>query len=486
MRIGLFIFLLLIVWPCYGEDVVVLTQKKVPLFTLPNGTVLTNAYAWRRDSRGIMIIHDGGNYFLNFSLLPDNWKKAYLGESTSEKKEEVQNLKEPSSPIKNNPYNLKRTFKSIPGLSEKGLKWLLQDNPSDEVTQKVLALGVLQSLLNKKYKKAHELLLFIEENKYTIKELDLDKLFQVCPKCHGKGTISHICRICKGTGKCIRCNGEGTRKSAFDNSRYHCTNCKGTGKCPSCHGTGKFVQTCPLCNGKKKIINADYCTVLRNKWVRQINALTDSNAWVAITSTPFSPIHSTLRKISELDSELKRFYTSKDYDGSVDTNLVVLCLMQALKSDHMKNAHYFNTMLEVLYPKTHMLDVEKYIHICPVCKGRGVVEVPCPVCHGTGKCPRCGGTGFRKSEIRSDIKKTSTDKKKQDNKKNGIYCTTCHGSGVCTNCGGTKVITRRCSHCAGTGKEINKIRANVRLKIEINHLKRFYEKEIEKKKKVEN
>jgi len=479
MRVGLFILLLLSAWPCTAEEVVVITHEKVPLFTLPNGTVLTNAYAWKQDSRGIMIVHDGGNYFLNYTLLPDRWKKAYLGEPTPEENTPAPEKNEPSLPIKNNPYQLGKTFKSIPGLSEKGLAWLLQSNPSDEITQKILALGILQSLLNKKQKRAKQLLLFIEENEYTITELDLKKLFQSCPKCHGEGTISHVCRICKGTGKCVRCNGMGTRKSAFDKSRYHCTNCKGTGKCPSCLGKGKFTQICSLCNGKKKILNADYCIVLRNKWVREINALTDSNAWTTITATPFSPIKSTLQKIPELKSEVKTFYTSTNYKGEMDTNLVVLCLMQALKTKEMQKAHYFNTMLEVLYPKAKIIDVKKYIHICTACNGTGVIERPCPTCHGSGKCPRCDGTGTRKSEIKTNIKKTTSKrkKKKKDKEADGIYCTTCHGSGVCTSCGGTKVTTHQCATCGGTGKQIKKLRVNVRLKIEIKRLTSFYEKE---------
>ena len=44
-------------------DLVVLTETPVAEFTLPDGSVLKNAFVWRRSSEGLMIVHDDGQYF---------------------------------------------------------------------------------------------------------------------------------------------------------------------------------------------------------------------------------------------------------------------------------------------------------------------------------------------------------------------------------------------------------------------------------------
>ena len=69
MKIGLIVLMLLGAFSVGAEEIVVLTETKVLEFTLPDGSVLTNAYAWRTDSRGIMIMHDG-ELFPELSVAP--------------------------------------------------------------------------------------------------------------------------------------------------------------------------------------------------------------------------------------------------------------------------------------------------------------------------------------------------------------------------------------------------------------------------------
>ena len=472
MKIRWIILSLLVAWSCTAKEIVVITPTKIPLFTLPDGSVLTNAYAWRQDSRGIMIVHDGGNYFLNYNLLPDDWKAVYLPDQTPNKKTKITSSNSSSIEIKNDPYHLKKTFQSIPGLSKKALEWLFQDNPSEEVKKKIFALGIVQNLLTHHVEKAKRIFFYTEENGFSIEGIDTNKLFRICPTCKGKGSISHVCKICKGTGKCIKCNGIGSRKSPLDNSRFQCITCRGTGKCLSCKGTGKIVRSCPQCAGKKKIVDTDYCTVLRNKYVREINALADPNAWTPITSVPLSPIKRTLSRINGLEKGVKTFYTSEKYHGEMDTNLVVLCLMYTLQKKELEKARYFNTMLTTLYPKTTIIDPKKYIYTCTVCKGSGIIKIPCPTCHGSGKCPKCNGKGTRKSVLVYENRKKKKKKKKKK-KPDEIFCITCHGSGKCPTCGGKKTVTRRCANCDGKGKIINFLRVNVRLKMELDRLNKF-------------
>ena len=48
------------------------------------------------------------------------------------------------------------------------------------------------------------------------------------------------CSICKGSGDCTACGGDGYRHSfAMDNEKLNCYKCNGRGRCGSCNGTGK-------------------------------------------------------------------------------------------------------------------------------------------------------------------------------------------------------------------------------------------------------
>jgi hypothetical protein len=58
----------------------------------------------------------------------------------------------------------------------------------------------------------------------------------LCTYCKGRGKLKFfkICNICKGTGICIKCDGE-----------CKCTLCKGIGKCNVCVG----LKVCKICGG---------------------------------------------------------------------------------------------------------------------------------------------------------------------------------------------------------------------------------------------
>ena len=63
---------------------------------------------------------------------------------------------------------------------------------------------------------------------------------EVCPVCHGEGTIG--CGMCGGTGVCPFCFGSGELAGNW------CFPCQGTGKCAGCGGKG--WHTCGKCGGK--------------------------------------------------------------------------------------------------------------------------------------------------------------------------------------------------------------------------------------------
>ena len=148
---------------CPAGEIVVLTDTPVAEFTLPDGSVLENAYVWRRSSQGLMVMHDGGNYFLNFKLLPDDWKAAYLGTSVDVAQSTGPEVKEEPFHDK---YKAEAILGKVPELDVAARRMLLRENLPEEMDQRILMLGVLQSLLLNERDEARRFLLFIVEIQY--------------------------------------------------------------------------------------------------------------------------------------------------------------------------------------------------------------------------------------------------------------------------------------------------------------------------------
>jgi hypothetical protein len=86
-------------------------------------------------------------------------------------------------------------------------------------------------------------------------------LTEPCSKCEGSGIVRVNCRICRGSGRCVNCQGRGgkTLGGSFDSrARFHrCTDCGATGRCKSCMGRGWHGVKCDLCRGEGLLINKD-------------------------------------------------------------------------------------------------------------------------------------------------------------------------------------------------------------------------------------
>nr|WP_141657298.1 hypothetical protein [Thiocapsa sp. KS1] len=89
----------------------------------------------------------------------------------------------------------------------------------------------------------------------------------VCFKCDGKGKVVLSCKICNGTGMCVRkeqtcltCNGTGNFGGGI------CKKCSGTGiykiaatvPCKKCEGSGAFEVTCNRCDGTGRFVKKTY------------------------------------------------------------------------------------------------------------------------------------------------------------------------------------------------------------------------------------
>jgi hypothetical protein len=182
----------------------------------------------------------------------------------------------------------------------------------------------------------------------------------------------------------------------------------------------------------------------------------------AVTTQVASHVRKTFEEIPGIDADARAFYLSKAYQGGMETNLVLACLMYSLQQKDFSEAKRFNLMVEVLFPDDEVLEINKYLKPCKKCDGKGWIETPCSTCKGTGKCPRCNGEGVCASEI--DDTKT--------------HCTACRGTGKCFTCGGKGVKRSKCAACKGRGNILDEQRVEIKLGLLVRRLNRFYQNHV--------
>ncbi len=490
-------------WGVYGSavfaqssGVVVLTETPVEEFTLPDGSVVKNAFVWRRSSEGLMIVHDDGQFFLNYKTLPDEWKAAYLGEP------EEKGPKEPVEPEFEmaDRFEAGEILKEVPGLSERARQFILQKDAPEGCEETALALALFESLMEKDYDAARRFYLLIEEMQLNIDGLDLTRLIYECKKCSGKGKLEMECPHCavkktppkrvsskdnkksqtskqekelkkskQKPGYCPDCEGEGSVLSSMKTKR-ECPACGGTGECPKCKGKVNITVTCRACRGRGKMVDVRYAEVLRFQMTRRANMLANEGQELPLTKEELADIKELFKALPKLDAEARAYYLSDEYDGEQNTKILVACLMQALLTDELKSAELLNLMIDVQVKsksKKSSFDIDTYLKPCETCEMKGLVETECSICEGEGLCPDCEGTGEKKTEL--SIK--------------GVFCGTCKGEGICPGCDGEGVRMVRCKACKGSGRVFEEERTAVKLEVlarELNDDYKAYLKEKEK------
>lgn len=438
-----------------ASEIVVLGEQPVAEFTLPDGSILKNAFVWRRSSQGLMIVHDGGQYFLNFALLPDDWKVAYLGEPEVIPEEPVV---EPVNYEISDPYELKAILERIPNLKPENINYILRVE-ADEASEKMaLGLAILQSLLDGEAADARRLVILMEEMEIEIEGVTREELSETCSVCEGVGDVERTCASCKGSGKCVRCEGEGKRRTGIGDNTLHCTTCKGSGKCRDCAGEGEHLSVCNACKGRGVKVLTSYCKARRDLFVQAINPDAEPGASVNVVQADEARIMQTLFSIPDLSAGAVHYYGSDAYDGAMDTNILVICLMHSALNNNFENAARFAMSIKVNYGEDEVLDVEKYLDSCKACEGSGIAEKDCTSCNGSGDCKRCGGDGERDTDFRDRT----------------IPCTTCRGTGKCTGCGGSGVRKVRCSTCGGSGQRVDRERTEIKRKLLAKKLSDYY------------
>lgn len=244
------ILILFGVMVCGAGEIVVLTETPVDLFELPTGGVLTNAYAFKRSSAGMMIIHDGGAFWLNYKTLSPDWQLAYTGKVIAQPKPAAIQTQ------------ARIPVAELDGLPESVKTFVLSDKYSGELDDKILTARLLQSAIMKDVEQIVSLKKKLDQDypysAYAGEKSLLD-LFETCKACKGSGRTTVECRTCFGTGACQTCGGDGEREVGISDDTIHCTKCRGTGSCPDCKGVGGHPRPCVTCRGKGRVFDRDKC-----------------------------------------------------------------------------------------------------------------------------------------------------------------------------------------------------------------------------------
>jgi hypothetical protein len=450
-----------------AAQITVLTEEPVAEFTLPDGSVLKNAFVWRRSSEGLMIIHDEGQYFLNFQTLPPLWKKAYLGDNAATEDKKPAREEKPAG----DRYRIGSILEKVPNLDAKTREKLLERSVGEELDQNVLVIALMQAVLDDNREAASRGMLYIEEQGYEIDEVSRELLFESCYNCGGDGTLTRKCPSCKGSGECEKCikpesmlgkqssrdQESMTALGKRDGEENECEACEGSEDCGRCGGDGYVEIHCSKCRGTGKVVARIYCETVRDKYVRAANALVSGNPPASILSSPSVDIVSILKNMPGMNADALTYYASADYGVAMDTNIVAACLMDALVEKNLPVAKRFNVMLEVEYPDNEVILIEDYLEFCEACESKGWGEVGCKQCGGSGDCIKCEGDGDSMSLKNWEVE-----------------CTDCAGSGKCNTCGGSGTVNGRCRSCMGLGRTFKQSRCEIRRELLVDELNEYY------------
>lgn len=123
-----------------------------------------------------------------------------------------------------------------------------------------------------------------------------------CTACAGTGSKTGTCPFCSGTGTCKLCNGEGKKAD-----KTVCGICKGAGKCYKCEGKKTLTTPCLTCNGSGRVfqlsprIKAIYETLLA-----ETQKLAADNIRIADASKKAAQETSLVKRIAALKALIEQ------------------------------------------------------------------------------------------------------------------------------------------------------------------------------------
>lgn len=126
---------------------------------------------------------------------------------------------------------------------------------SEIVNQRILEFVATASLYHQRpdvYERVAPLLV----NQAEIQQ----RLHRRCDGCSGRGNLPQNCHNCRGSGRCVHCEGRGflLLGGGFDRrpTRAPCTACNAKGLCTICGGRGRGPSArCRSCKGKGSVVN---------------------------------------------------------------------------------------------------------------------------------------------------------------------------------------------------------------------------------------
>jgi hypothetical protein len=231
-----------------AANIMVLTEEPVAEFTLPDGSVLKNAFVWKRSSEGLMIIHDDGQYYLNFKTLPDDWRAAYAV------MDEIGQVAAVASE-RDDQHLIFDIIPRIDGLQHQAVTFYKSDRYHGDVDDALLTACALRCFLDNPDEPTRAKRICRDINRVypDYPQMDVDALYEPCAKCDTVGSSTYDCPTCKGSGKCRKCEGDGELDPEFEHADpKHCTTCRGSGDCPRCRGKTKLKLKCGECKGQGK------------------------------------------------------------------------------------------------------------------------------------------------------------------------------------------------------------------------------------------
>ncbi|MBN2684806.1 MAG: hypothetical protein JXR40_05965 [Pontiellaceae bacterium] len=269
MKYGLMMVLLLGMFtvPMQAAEIVVLTEEPVPVFTFPDGSVVSNAYAFHPTSQGLMVIHDGGSRYLNFSMFPDDWRAAYAVSDDVEQSSVVMSSGK-------DPYEIDFIIDKVEGLKNVRRAFYKSSNYKGDDDEALLAACALQCMLDKNWDEAARLEKLLRKEFPKTKFTALKTYIITCEACQGKGVRVSTCTECKGSGSCPYCAGTGKVESMFELNApeaQRCVSCQGTGSCLKCNGQGTVSSACVHCQGRGKLADKELVEKALAVYVKKLN-----------------------------------------------------------------------------------------------------------------------------------------------------------------------------------------------------------------------
>lgn len=152
--------------------------------------------------------------------------------------------------------------------------------PNDDYKQKMVAVGILGARVFKLQKEFDYFVKFLLKtwpDSLYVERVHIKNLSDTCQTCNGEGSAPKECTKCKGGGACTNASCSDGSVTGYDrvDGRFvavqrTCVICKGSGKCNTCEGNGEAVGVCGKCRKTGFVYNPTKAVEAFEGLVREI------------------------------------------------------------------------------------------------------------------------------------------------------------------------------------------------------------------------